>query len=184
MSAGARARRAMIAHMAELERLAGISEDMWAELIAGEHEPFGGIGEGLHWREKPINVGLRDGDGRLLAAGGVVVAQLRAGQAPLEVVGLGGVIVTPSARGHGLARTLVTALLAAAAELGPERTMLFCLPRLIPFYAGFGFAEIDAPVRAAQPGGRIEVPLSSMWKALHGEPAWPPGAIELAGEPF
>ena len=174
----------MIARMAQLERLTRISADMWAELIAGEHEPFGGIGEGLHWREKPVNVGLRDADGRLLAAGGVVVAHLRAGDAPLEVVGLGGVIVTPSARGRGLARALVTALLAAAAELGPERAMLFCLPRLMPFYAGYGFAQIDAPVRAQQPGGRIDVPLCSMWKALHGEPAWPPGEIELTGEPF
>ena len=170
--------------MAELERLAGISGEMWAELIAGEHEPFGGIGEALQWREKPVNVGLRDAGGRLLAAGGVVVAHLRAGEAPLEVAGLGGVIVIRSARGRGLARTLVPALLAAAAELGPERAMLFCVPRLMPFYAGFGFAEINAPVRADQPGGRIEVPLCAMWKALHGEPAWPPGAIELAGEPF
>jgi GNAT superfamily N-acetyltransferase len=170
--------------MAEPERLGDISGEMWAELIAGEHEPWGAVGEGLHWSEKPLNVGLRESGGRLLAAGGLVIARLRAGESSLEVVGLGGVIVTRSARGRGLARTLVAALLEAAAELGPERAMLFCLPRLLAFYASFGFIPIDAPVRAEQPGGRIEVPLCAMWKALRGEPAWPPGDIELAGEPF
>jgi predicted N-acetyltransferase YhbS len=168
----------------QLVRLGALSASIWRELIAGEHEPFGGIGERLSWREKPLYLGIRDEHGRLLAAGGLVHADVRAGTEPLEVAGLGGVIVTPSARGRGLGRSLIAALLEASDELGVERAMLFCRPRLTSFYGSFGFRQIDAPVRAEQPGGRIEMPLCAMWKALRGELTWPPGPVEVAGEPF
>jgi hypothetical protein len=40
--------------LVELDRL---SEPYWEELVAGEHEPFGGLGEQLVWRDKTWNVG-------------------------------------------------------------------------------------------------------------------------------
>ncbi|HWX44546.1 MAG TPA: GNAT family N-acetyltransferase [Solirubrobacteraceae bacterium] len=168
--------------LVELDRL---SEPYWEELVAGEHEPFGGIGENLVWRDKTRNIGVREDDGRLVAAAGTVLAEVRVGQEPpFQVAGLGGLIVTRSARGRGLARLLCQRLLELAGELEVQRAMLFCMPKLMPLYGEFGFRPIDAPVWADQPGGRIEVPLEAMWKALSGDASWPAGRVELLGEPF
>jgi predicted GNAT family N-acyltransferase len=165
-----------------LDRLA---EPYWEELVAGEQEPWGSVGEELSWRDKTRNIGLRDESGRLLAAGGAVLAEVRVGQEPpFQVVGLGGLIVTRSARGRGLARLLARQLLVVAGEFGTERAMLFCQSKLMPLYGAFGFVPIEAPVWADQPGGRIEMPLPAMWKMLGGDAGWPAGRVELLGEPF
>ncbi len=168
--------------LVELDRL---SEPCWDELIAGEREPFGGIGEGLAWREKTRNIGVRADDGRLLGAAGVVLAEVQVEQEPpFHVVGLGGLIVTRSARGRGLARLLFQRLLELAGEFEAQRAVLFCLPSLMPLYGKFGFVSIDAPVWADQPGGRIEMPLPAMWSALGNDASWPSGRVQLLGEPF
>jgi hypothetical protein len=75
-------------------------------------------------------------------------------------------------------------LIELAGELEVRRAMLFCIPKLMSFYREFGFAAIDAPVWADQPGGRIEMPLQAMWKALDDEAKWPSGRVELQGGPF
>ena len=168
--------------MVELDR---ISEADWEVLVAGEREPFGALGEDLVWREKTRNIGVRDDDGRLVAAAGVVPAEVKVGeQPPFQVAGLGGVIVTRSARGRGLARLLLERLFEIGEELELERAMLFCLPQLIGLYRRFGFLVLDAPVWVDQPQGRLEIPLETMWKALGGEDSWPAGRVELVGEPF
>jgi hypothetical protein len=75
-------------------------------------------------------------------------------------------------------------LIELAGELGVRRAMLFCVPKLMSFYRELGFVAIDAPVWVDQPGGRIEIPLQAMWKALDDEAWWPSGRVELRGEPF
>jgi predicted GNAT family N-acyltransferase len=168
--------------LVELDRLL---EPCWEKLVAGEHEPFGGIGESLVWREKTRNIGVRTDDGRLVATGGALLAEVQVEQKPpFQVVGLGGLIVTRSARGRGLARLLFERLLQLAGEFEVERAMLFCRPRLMPLYGKFGFLPIDAPVWADQPAGRIEMPLPAMWNALISDASWPSGRVELLGEPF
>ncbi len=80
-----------------------VSEPYWQELIAGEAEPFGGVGEQLAWRDKTHNIGMRDDAGRLVAAAGAVLAEVTvATRPPFHVAGLGGLIVTRSARGQGI----------------------------------------------------------------------------------
>jgi predicted GNAT family N-acyltransferase len=168
--------------LVELDRRA---EPYWDELIAGEHEPFGSVGAQLSWRDKTRNIGVREDDGRLVAAGGAVLADVRVGREPtFRVAGLGGLIVTRSARGRGLVRLLSVRLLEVADELGAQRAMLFCRPELTSLYARFGFVTIAAPVWVDQPGGRIEMPMPAMWSALGGDAGWPPGRVELLGEPF
>lgn len=161
------------------------SQPYWDELIAGEHEPWGSIGEQLVWRDKTRNIGVREDDGRIVAAGGVVLADVQVGREPsLHVAGLGGLIVTRSARGRGLARLLSVRLLEIAGELEVERAMLFCRPELTSLYARFGFVTIEAPVWVDQPEGRVEMPMPAMWSALGGDARWPPGRVDLLGEPF
>ncbi len=168
--------------MVELDRL---SEPRWEELVAGEPEPFGGIGETLSWREKTRNIGVREDDGRLVAAAGAVLANVKVGgEVSFPVVGLGGLLVTRTARGHGLARLLCARLLEIAHEFDVQRAMLFCMPKLMPLYSEMGFVVIDAPVWVDQPEGRIEMPMPAMWSALQGSAGWPSGRVELIGEPF
>lgn len=168
--------------LVELDRR---SEPYWDELIAGEHEPFGSVGEQMVWRDKTRNVGVREDDGRLVAAAGAVLAEVKVRQEPsFQVAGLGGLIVTRSARGRGLARLLAVRLLEIAGELKVERAMLFCRPELTSLYAQFGFIMIEAPVWVDQPEGRVEMPMPAMWSALGSNAGWPPGRVDLLGEPF
>ncbi len=168
----------------ELVELAELGEDDWAELIDGESQPWG-PGEGLQWREKDHHLGLRADDGRLLAVGGAVVAEVEVeGSGAFGVVGLGSLFVTRSERASGLASRLFAPLLDLAGALGPDRAMLFCRPELVPVYRRVAFAEIAAPVWAAQPGGRVEMPIASMWRSLHAGADWPPGRVDVRGLPF
>ncbi len=167
--------------LVELNR---ITDGDWQQVLAGESEPWGGVGEALRWREKSHNLGLYDDAGNLVALAGLVLAKVQVADALLRVVGIGGVIVTRSARGLGFARVLIERVLQIAHELGAERAMLFCLPANVGLYAKFGFQLIEEPVWAAQPGGLIEMPLHALWKPLTPTATWPAGKIELLDEPF
>jgi predicted N-acetyltransferase YhbS len=168
--------------LVELDRL---SEPYWKDLVAGEEQPFGGIGEELVWREKTRNIGLREDDGRLVGAGGVVLAKVAvAAGAPFQVAGLGGLLVTRSERRRGLGRLLIGHLIEIASELEVQRAMLFCIPELRALYGRFGFIALEASVWAGQPKGRIEMPLSAMWRPLGSGADWPAGQVEVVGEPF
>jgi predicted GNAT family N-acyltransferase len=168
-------------------RLVELSRDegFWEELIAGEHAPFGDIGTELSWREKTLNLGLRADDGQLLAAAGLVIAGVRAGEPePFEVTGLGGVIVTRAERGRGYGRIVIERALERALEWPPERAMLFCVPRNVALYRKFGFREIGAPVEVMQGGEQVVMPMCAMYKPLRGDPRWPAGPVHVLGEPF
>jgi predicted N-acetyltransferase YhbS len=167
--------------LVELER---ITYDDWQRVLAGEPKPWGGVGETLRWQEKSHNLGLRDDAGNLVALAGLLLTEVRVADVPLQVAGIGGVIVTHSARGRGFARMLIERLLQIAPQLGAERAMLFCTAANIGLYTKFGFQLIEEPVWAAQPGGSIEMPLRAMWKPLTPSASWPAGEIELLGEPF
>ena len=168
-----------------LVKLDRVAHEDWQRIVAGEREPFGGIGETLVWRDKSHHVGVRDDAGQLVAMAGLVMADVRvADEPPMQVAGIGGVIVTEAARRQGLACMMVERLLEIAAELGAERAMLFCLPKNMSLYAKFGFQPIEQTVSAQQPGGMIAVPMRAMWKPLAGATGWPEGRVELLGEPF
>jgi predicted GNAT family N-acyltransferase len=170
----------------ELVELGALSDEDWAELQDGEHEPFGPVGARLAWRPKDRHIGLRGPDGRLVAVAGAVIATVEVGRAEsFEIVGLGSLIVTRSQRGGGLMSKVVEPLLRLAAGMGPDRGMIFCRPDLVALYRRIAFIEIKAPVWADQPDGRIEMPLAAMWRALHdGAAEWPPGRVDVHGLPF
>lgn len=167
--------------MVELDR---ITESDWQRVLAGESEPWGGVGEVLQWRERSHNLGLRDDAGNLVALAGVLLAEVRVADTPLQVAGIGGVIVTRRARGCGFARALIEQALQIADRLGAERAMLFCTSANIGLYAKFGFGLIEQSVWVAQPAGMVEMPLHAMWKPLSPHAQWPGGKVELPGEPF
>jgi predicted GNAT family N-acyltransferase len=170
----------------ELVELGALSDDDWAELQDGEHEPFGPVGARLAWRPKDRHIGLREPDGRLVAVAGAVIATVEVERAgSFDLVGLGSLIVTRSHRRSGLMSKVVEPLLRLAEGMGPDRGMIFCRPDLVALYRQIAFIEITAPVWADQPDGRIEMPLAAMWRALHeGAEEWPPGRVDVHGLPF
>ena len=167
-----------------LVELKAVTDEDWQQVIAGEAEPWGRVGEALHWRAKTHNVGLRDDADRLVALAGLVPAEVRVADESLEVAGIGGVIVTRAARGRGLGGALIERVLEMAGELDIERAMLFCLPANVGLYAKFGFELIQERVFAQQPSGMVEMPLRAMWKPLRSAASWPEGRVEVPDGPF
>jgi predicted GNAT family N-acyltransferase len=162
-----------------------VDSDQRRALLGDDPHPWGGEAEGLEWAEKHHHVGVPAEHGELLALAGALIAEVRVdAQPPFPVVGIGSVIVRPDVRGRGLARLVIEGSLDVARRLGPERAMLFCREPLVSLYEGFGFLLIDAPVTAEQPAGRVEMPLRAMWAPLRDGAGWPPGAVEVLGEPF
>ena len=169
----------------ELVEIGALTERDWADLTAGEHEPFGPVGAGLVWQDKDRHIGLRASDGRLVAVAGAMLATVEvAGAGSFEVVGLGSLIVTRSARRRGLMSRLVEPVLELAARMGPDRAMIFCRPELVALYRSLAFAEIAAPVWVDQPAGRVKMPEPAMWRALRTGADWPPGRVDVHGMPF
>jgi predicted GNAT family N-acyltransferase len=169
----------------ELVELDEITSRQWSELVAGEREPWGGIAEELAWGDKDRFVGLRDAGGELVAIAGAVTAEVEVEDAgDFQVVGIGGVLVRPRERGRGLVWQLLEPLLEIAADMGPERAMLFCRAQLMALYGRLAFAEIPAAVWVEQPDGRIEIPLRAMWRPLREGVRWPDGRVEVRGLPF
>ena len=165
-------------------RLPDVSSEQWRALQGDELHPWGGEAEALAWAEKQHYVGIPGEDGELLAMAAALVAEVSADGEPFQVVGIGGVIVSPQERGRGLARLVVEAILDVARGLGPDKAMLFCRAPLVGLYERFGFDTIDATVTAAQPAGRVEMPLRAMWAPLREGARWPEGPVAVAGQPF
>lgn len=168
----------------ELVEFRDLSFREWAGLIAGDHSPFGPEAEGLEWRPKDVNVGFRDGQGRLVAVGGATVATVEVeGHGRFDVVGKGGLIVRPEARGLGLSRRIIERVREISLDLGPDRAMCFCGSHLQQMYEHFGYRLIPDPVWVQQPSGPIVMPMPAMWQPIR--PAdWPRGTVRLAGPPF
>jgi GNAT superfamily N-acetyltransferase len=167
-----------------LEEQGPLTADQWAEIVAGEPDPFGAEGLHLQWLPKERFFLLRGTDGKLAAATGLVVADVEAGGETFAVVGVGAVIVSSSQRGRGLMRRVLDAALEAAPSLGPDRAMLFCSPANVARYGRFGFHVIDSRVVAQQPAGPVDMPPAAMWRPLRPGATWPAGPVRLPGPPF
>ncbi|BAJ26761.1 MULTISPECIES: GNAT family N-acetyltransferase [Kitasatospora] len=147
-------------------------------------DPFEVSAAGIAWRPKDRHVGVHLA-GRLVAHAGFVVAPVEVGGRRFEVAGIGGVLVSPRWRGHGLARAVVGAALDAARADGLRFGLLFCLPDWAPLYARLGWTPLPGPVTADQPDGPAPVPLGAMWIGLAPGARWPEGgAVRLHSLPF
>ncbi|MES5819456.1 GNAT family N-acetyltransferase [Streptomyces sp. RG80] len=134
-------------------------------------------------RDKDVHFGVRS-EGRLVAHAGLVEVDVEVGERRLRVAGLGGVVVAPGMRGHGLARLVVDTAVAHARGTGAEFGLLFCLPDRVPLYERLGWRVLPGGMRVEQPGGVIDHPLRTMWTPLAEGAAWPEGAARLRSLPM
>ncbi len=162
----------------ELQRR--LTEEERDELFAGEDDPFELATLTMPPdRRKDRYVVVRD-QGRLIAAVGLLVADVEVGGTSFPVVGVGGVIVSHTHRGQGVFRRAMEPALATAAQLGPDFALLFCLRKNAPLYARLGFETVDAPVTAAG----VAMPIDSMWRPLTPGAQWPSGPVTVPGPMF
>jgi GNAT superfamily N-acetyltransferase len=168
----------------ELIEFGRLSDDQYAALVGDEDDPWNAAEFGLEWLPKDHYVGLRDDDGRLVAAAGLVVVEVQFGaRPPIPVVGVGGVIVTASHRGRGYARQVVSEVLRRAEAMGPEIAMLFCRAEQAGLYQRHGFAEVRESVLVDQPDGVANLS-GAMWRPLKPGARLPDGIVNVNGLPF
>jgi predicted N-acetyltransferase YhbS len=171
----------------EVVEFGPLSSEQRAELEGDELDPFDArrIATRLVWRAKDRHVALRSPDGRLQASVGLLLTEVQVGDGPpLPAVGIGGVIVVARCRGRGLADRVIGEALDRAATLGPGLAILFCHRDRAGLYERHGFAEISPSVLVEQPGGRVEVPQVSMWRAIHAGVTFPAGRVVVHSFPF
>ena len=165
-------------------RFAEVLTDEEREALFGWGENIFGIEDaGYQWRPKVYHF-ITEEAGRPLSHVGVLKTAVRAGGQEVSVGGVGGVVTRPEAQG----RRLVHAAMRQAEhficrELGVEFGMLFCLPRLAPFYARQGWRLVEEEVEIEQPAGKVVWPYHIMVLPC-GEWSWPAGRVEVGGLPW
>jgi hypothetical protein len=115
---------------------------------------------------------------------GFIKHEVQVGNQPVLVGGVGQVVTLPAGQRRGYARA---ALRWSAAflcdELRAAFGLLFCVERMVPFYAGLGWQVVEAPVWIEQPTGRVISPMPVMVLPCQGQ-VWPAGAVELNSLPW
>lgn len=165
-------------------RLAQYTKADQEEILGTGDDPFGVAWTGLTWLPKEEHFGIRH-DGRLVAHTGLLRLLVAIGDAETEVVGVGGVAVSPAMQGQGLARLVVTAALEHARTMGPHHALLFCRPPLVSLYQRLGWHPLDKDVLVEQPEGRlVTMPLRTMVTPLRDDARWPSGSVRLFSLPM
>ena len=156
---------------AEIRFAEVLTEEERQALFGWGEKIFGIEDADYQWRTKVYHFITEEG-GRPLSHVGVVKTAVRAGGREVTVGGVGGVATRPEAQG----RHLVHAAMRQAAdfirhELGAEFGMLYCLPRLAPFYARQGWQTVADEIEVEQPDGKILWPYHVMVLPC-GESTW------------
>ena len=167
----------------EIRYAESLTPEEWQALFGWGENIFGIEDADYSWRPKDYHF-ITEEDGRALSHVGVLKTTVRAGSRVVTVGGVGGVATRPEAQG----RRFVHAAMRQAAdfirhELGAEFGMLFCLPRLAPFYARQGWQMVEGEVVIEQPAGPVVWPYHVMVLPCGGR-AWPAGPVEIGGLPW
>lgn len=123
-------------------------------------------------------------DGELATQFCLLKREIRVGEQPVWVAGVGGVATHPSWRRRGLASQLLR-----AAEIFMRETLkvpfglLICADETQPVYARCGWQTIAHSLVFIQNGQPRHLPTCVMCLPLTGQP-WPVGEIDLCGLPW
>ncbi len=167
----------------EIRYAEGLTEEERQALFFWDTHIFGLEDAGYSWRPKNYHF-ITEEDGRPLSHVGVIKTTVNAGGREITVGGIGGVATRPEAQGRHLVHAAMQQVQEFIChELGAEFGMLFCLPRLEPFYARQGWQTIEDEVEFDQPAGKVVWPYRVMVRPC-GERIWPAGRVEVGGLPW
>jgi len=156
-----------------------VTDEQRQTLFGWGDDVFGACGIRFHCRKGEMHL-MGTVDGQLVSHAGMVNAEVRVAGQPMRVGGIGGVVTVGTAQRKGYAARMLQQALAYMGETWQvEFGMLFCLPHVLPFYAGLGWQEITAPVSIAQPEGRVPSPLAAMVMPCASGRVWPAGSVEM-----
>lgn len=161
-----------------------LTPEEWRALFAWGENIFGTEDIDYRWRPKEWHFIAEEG-GRPLAHVGVVKVSLTAGGRGVTAGGVGGVVSTPEGRGrHVVHEAMRRAADFICGELGAEAGLLFCLERLVAFYARQGWRLVEEEVEFDQPDGKVVSSPFRMMVLPCGGREWPAGRIEVTGFPW
>ncbi len=168
------------------------AEIRFAETLTdGEREALFGWGKDIfgiedadyRWRPKETHFITEEGE-RAISHVGLIKTKVRAGGREVAVCGVGGVVTVPEAQGRQLVHAAMReAARYMCAEPDVEFGMLFCMPRLAPFYERQGWRLVEDEVVIEQPSGDVVWPYHVMVLPCGGR-EWPGGRIEVGGLPW
>ncbi|MEP6706974.1 MAG: GNAT family N-acetyltransferase [Pyrinomonadaceae bacterium] len=160
-----------------------LTDEEWQTLFEWDKNIFGVEDMLYRWRPKDWHF-IVEAKGRVVSHVGVLQTTVRAGEHAVLVAGIGGVVSVPEAQGRGHAQSAMRrAVEFMRDELQVEFGMLFCLPRLAPFYARQGWQLLEETVEFEQPSGPIPSPFCVMVLPFGGR-EWPAGKTLLGGLPW
>ncbi len=154
------------------------------QIAGGEVDPYGTDHLGIEWQAKTEHVALVDGDRLIGHAGWVPSRVVAAGGEEVEALGLGGVMVHPDYRGHGLGAGLVGGAVERMRSNGGSLAILFCRTERLAFYGRLGWVRAPGPVSVGQRKGPIDMPLHTCWTPLAQGAELPDGPLRFKGLPF
>ena len=108
---------------------------------------------------------------------------------PLTIAGVGGVLVTPSGRGHHLGQRLMRAAVdSMRVHSDAEFGYLGCDESVVPFYVSCGWRRIVAAERCiglnGQPSESTQGDPLLVMPLRNAKQPWPAGEIDLQGRPW
>jgi hypothetical protein len=161
------------------------------ELTDAERQRLFGWGENIfgiddhkyQWRPKDLHF-ILEVDGQAASHVGVLEQVVSVEGQPVKVGGIGAVVTVGELHGRGYAqKTLRQAEAHMCKEMKVEFGFLFCLDRLMPFYARQGWQLVNHPVEFEQTSGKMRSPMNVMVLPC-GSHAWPDGAVDLCSFPW
>ena len=168
---------------AEIRFAETLTDEERQALFGWGENVFGIEDANYRWRAKDYHFVTEEG-GRPLSHVGLVKTKVSAGGREVWVGGIGAVVTVPEAQGRRhVHEAMRRAAVFMCAELGVEFGMLFCLPRLAPFYARQGWQMVEEEVEIEQPDGKVVWPYHVMVLPCGGR-TWPPGRVEVGGLPW
>jgi hypothetical protein len=170
--------------MGENIRLVRALTDAERQRLFGWGEHIFGIEDAKYtWRPKELHF-ILDVDGDPVSHVGLIDHTVSVAGQLIRVAGVGAVATAGDMHGRGYAqKTLRHAEAYMCEELKVEFGLLFCLDRLLPFYARRNWQLLHEPVEIEQPSGRMVSPLNVMVLPCE-ERVWPPGTTDLQSLPW
>jgi GNAT superfamily N-acetyltransferase len=168
--------------------VACLSKELQEEIDAVDHLAFCYQGaeddDSIEWANSSTWFALGWLGGRLVTQFGVLNRTIQAGGQNLSIAGVGGVATHPDFQRRGFAADLLQAGADQMRRLGGyDFAMLYCNPKLIPYYAKSGYRQVVNPIYILQHGQRVLFEDHQMVLPLSGKP-WPEGDVDVNGPPW
>lgn len=112
----------------------------------------------------------------------ILPREIQVGEQRVDVGGVGGVMVLPEKRGLGLGKALMRRVAdVICGELAFDAGLLFCDTHMLPYYAGLGWEQRQAPLTYQQSEETRKLAADTHYMVLLCSGAFPAGDVDVRG---